>query len=149
MQMRAAASVLVLAAVTAGCSIHWPGRARQEPASVAVQELLIGPAAGSATAAPAVAQYWDRNTLLVDMSGVSGSGALTLRPVQGNGWPIRLEFRVQPGSIESLEVRGEQRMVFAVPAHGNAVSLPLGPGLYSPRTAAITVQWSAAGDSVR
>ena len=111
---------------------------------MAVHEVIIEPAAGFD--AP---QYWDRNTLLIDLSAAPASGQLALRPVQGSGWPVRLAFRVRPGSMDSLEVRGEQRVVYAVPGGSKPVRLALDPGVYSPRTASITLQWSAAGGSGR
>ena len=58
-------------------------------------------------ATTATTQYWKRNTLLLDLSSASGSGQLTLKPIEGSTWPVRLAFRVTPGAFAVLEVRGD------------------------------------------
>ena len=62
---------------------------------------------------------------------------------------MRLEFRVQPGSVAQLEVRARSACVFVVPAQGAPLLLKLAPGVYDADTAQITLQWSAADDSAR
>lgn len=94
-----------------------------------------------------ILQYWHRNTLQVDLSSQSGEGGAMLRPVSGHAWPIRIEFKVQPGSFANLEVVGAQRVVFEVPAQGAPVLFRLAPGSYAHDTAQITLRWSAADDS--
>jgi len=137
--------VPALCLALAACGIHWPWRHRQPSAPPPVQELIIDPA-DSATAAP-VLQLWDRNTLQLDLTGVSGEGAATVRPAAGHAWPIRLEFKVQPGRFARLEVTGLQRVVFEVPAQGAPVVFRLAPGTYVRDTPQVTVRWSAADDS--
>jgi len=100
----------------------------------------------SAANAKAIAQYWDRNTLLLDLTGVSGEGSALMAPRPGTAWPARLEFRVQSGSVANLEVSGAQRVLFTVPTQGAATLLKLDPGVYLATTTAITVHWSAADD---
>ena len=102
------------------------------------------PEGGSAVA---ISQYWDRNTLLVDLSAASGEGSVKLRPAAGTTWPVRIEFRVQPGSIGRLQVQGAQRVTYAVPASGSALLLQLDPGVYTVRTAALTVEWHPAAEA--
>jgi hypothetical protein len=138
------------------CAVAWPWSHSDANHPLAVHEVVFESAQGIDPAqgiTPAVGidppQYWDRNTLLIDLSAVPASGALALRPAQGNGWPVRLAFRVRPGSMESLEVRGEQRVVYAVPNGSKPVLLALDPGVYSPRTASISLQWSAADGLAR
>src|SRR5207249_5621468 len=64
-------------------------------------------------------QYWNRNTLVVDLAAASGSGSITLKPAAGSAWPVRLAFRVTPGSVGLLSVRGDQRLVIPItPAAG-------------------------------
>ncbi len=63
------------------------------------------------------------------------------------GWPVRIEFKVQPGSYAQLEADGLQRAVFEVPAEGKATVLKLDPGGYVPDTPQIAIRWSAAGGS--
>ena len=127
-------------------SMHWPFHWHHHQASGTqpVQELSIQ--MQTAAGAKAIPQYWDRNTLLLDMTGVSGEGSAQLAPRPGTAWPARLEFRVQSGSFGNLEVSGVQRVLFTVPTSGAPTVLKLDPGVYLATTAAITVHWSAADD---
>ena len=140
----------ILALALAGCS-HLP---RPHPSNWAkhmpwhhapagpqplVNELVIE-AAGT-TAAPTLPQTWDRNTLRVDMAGVAGEGELTLRPLQGHDWPIRLEFGVRPGSFAHLEIRGEQRVILTVAASGAVGTVNVPQGTYAPATKELVVRY--------
>jgi hypothetical protein len=122
-------------------SLHWPWHHHGAKGPEAVHELSIQMQDGAAQAIP---QYWDRNTLLLDMTAVSGEGRAVVTPRPGTGWPVRLEFRVQSGSIANLEVSGVQRVLFSVPTQGTPSVLHLDPGVYLATTAAITLHWSAA-----
>jgi hypothetical protein len=89
-------------------------------------------------------QYWQRNTLLIDLHDAAAEGSLVLTPRAGTQWPVRLAFRVTPGSIGVLEVRGEQRMIMPVAQEGSQpIDLELVPGVYTATTAQITVRWGA------
>src|ERR1700752_1646402 len=82
-------------------SIHWPWHHRPTPAPAPVHELDISAGAGASAASDASGaypQYWSRNPLVVDLSAASGSGSITLKPAAGSAWPVRLAFRVTPGS---------------------------------------------------
>jgi len=131
----------VLAAGAAGCShLHWPWHKQPPPAPQPVHYLEVSGSGASAV----LAQYWKRNTLVLDMSGASGSGSLTLRP-PADGWPVRLAVRVMPGSLGELDVRGAQRVVLPiVPAGGKPVDLELPPAVYPPKTMEVTVTWGPA-----
>jgi hypothetical protein len=122
--------------VLGGCShLHWPWHHQPPPPPTAVHELDI---TGSATPA----QYWKRNTLVIDLSVASGAGQIVLKPAAGNTWPVRLAFRVTPGAFGVLDVQGAQRAVLPIhPAGGPAVDLELAPGLYRPDTPQITASW--------
>jgi hypothetical protein len=143
---RLAVAVLVGGAVlVAGCShfssMRWPWGHKGEAAPSPVNELLETDTSGNAASYP---QYWKRNTLVVDLHGVAAEGSLVLTPRAGTLWPVRLAFRMTPGSIAVLEVRGEQRMILPVAQEGRKpVDLELVPGVYSATTAQITVRWSA------
>jgi hypothetical protein len=91
-------------------------------------------------------QFWNRNNLRVDLTGIAGSGVLRLTPSAVNGWPVRLEFAVRPGSFAQLEVRGDQRAVFNIAATGDGAPeiLPLSPDVYSSATKVITLTWAGA-----
>jgi hypothetical protein len=135
---------------------RWPWQHRPAAASTqTVSVLAVTLDSAGVTGAPAagkapIAQYWDRNTLLLDLTHLSAAGSATLMPVPANGgWPVRLEFRVQPGAIARLQVVGAQRVTFIVPAHGTAEVLKLDPGVYLADTAQINLRWSAAGDLPR
>ncbi|MGP8032634.1 MAG: hypothetical protein ACLPQ6_00675 [Steroidobacteraceae bacterium] len=136
-----AAHAMLLTALLAvsGCShLHWPWHHKPPPPPAAVHELDIS---GSATPA----QYWQRNTLVIDLSPLSGAGQIVLKPAAGNSWPVRLAFRVTPGAFGALEVQGAQRAVLPIhPLTGPPVDLELAPGLYRPDTPQITASWGAA-----
>jgi hypothetical protein len=108
------------------------------PPPVPVHELEV-------TGAGTFPQYWKRNTLLVDLSSASGSGSVTLKPVEGTSWPVRIGVRVTPGAFPVLEVRGAQRMNLPISTAGSApVDLEFDPGVYSAKTPQIVVSWGAA-----
>jgi hypothetical protein len=139
-----AASLLVSS--VSGCSSlksHWPWHHSAPPPPPPAHALDI-----SGAAADSFPQHWQRNTLVVDLSAVSGSGSITLKPVEGVSWPLRLAFRVTPGSIGALEVHGAQRTILPITAAGTKpIDLELTPGVYTPATAQMTVAWgpSTAG----
>lgn len=139
--------ISVLAASLSACALHWPWQHRPPPPPQPVQQLSIVPDASAA--ATMIAQFWDRNALLLDLTAASGEGGATVTPISGLGWPVRLEFRVQPGRIARLEVLGAQRVVYAVPSQGAPLLLRLAPAAYRADTAQITLRWSAADDSAR
>jgi hypothetical protein len=132
-------------------ALHWPWtHAAAAASSRAVSVLAVTSDAAPAARRAPIAQYWDRNTLLLDLTKLSGAGGATLTPVAANGgWPVRLEFRVQPGTIARLQVTGAQRVTFIVPAHGATEVLKVDPGVYLADTARISLRWSAADDLPR
>ena len=111
---------------------------------MAVHELDVLVAADAAM--PIVLQYWERNTLVVDLQGVASSGQLQLRPRPGASWPVRLAFRVASGRFQALEVTGAQRVVLPVSAgkESQPPTLPLAPSAYAGTTAQLRVRWGAA-----
>ncbi|MBS0388140.1 MAG: hypothetical protein JSR15_06630 [Proteobacteria bacterium] len=148
-----ASLALCAAALLAGCShvrklepsnwhAHWPWHHAPPAPEPPVVELMVDAAAGAS--APELAQAWDRNTLRVSLERLAGNGELTLHPVQGHGWPIRLEFAVQPGSFQQLELRGDQRVILVVPATGGVAVLPVPQGLYSSSTRELTLRYGSA-----
>ena len=136
---RATALGLTLLLV-AGCShTHWPWHQAPLP-PVPVHEVdITGPAGAN------FPQYWKRNTLLVDLRAASGTGSITVKPAQGTTWPVRVAFRVTPGAIAILEVRGEERVSLPISAGGGPpVDLELAPSLYNAKTPQLTVSWGPA-----
>jgi hypothetical protein len=129
--------VVALLLLSGGCShMHWPWHRSPPPAPTPVHELDIS---GASATFP---QYWKRNTLLVDLSAASGSGSITLKPVEGTTWPVRIAFRVRPGSIAVLDVRGAERTLLPINGSGTSpVDLELSPGMFTPTTPQMTVTW--------
>jgi hypothetical protein len=149
----AALPVLAALGLLGGCShlqrlepSHWNAHMPWHHAPAApeppVNELVAEAAGGSA--APALTQAWDRNTLRIALDHIAGEGEFTLRPVQGHGWPIRIEFAVQPGSFQQLEERGDQRVILAVPATGGVTVLPVPQGLYASTTTELKLHYGSA-----
>ena len=133
-----AAALGALLALGACSHLRWPWHQQPPPPPPPVHELEI-------TGAAAPAQYWKRNTLLVDLSGASGSGSVVLKPAGDNPWPVRLALRVRPGSFGALEVRGAAREVLPIGSSGTSpVDLELPPGIYAAGTPQITVSWGPA-----
>jgi hypothetical protein len=139
---------LLAAAGTAGAAAkarHWytPWRKAPVAAPAPVHQLTI--TSGAAGAAAPVAQYWNRNNLRIDLTGMAGPGAIELKPIEEIGWPVRIEFAVRPGSMAQLEVRGEKRVIFNVPAtaaaDGGSQIFELGSGVYTLKTASLAVSW--------
>ena len=134
-------AVLMLTLGAAGCSHHWPWHKQPPPAPPAVHYLEVG---GSGAAA-VLAQYWKRNTLVVDLTAASGTGSITLRPPP-DGWPVRLALRVTPGAVGALDVRGAARAVLPiVPGGTRPVELELAAEIYTAKTPEIAVAWGPAG----
>src|SRR5215469_2286401 len=138
----ACAAALMLALLVSGCGSYaltkpqWPWHFSPPPPPLPVNELNIS---GAAYTFP---QYWTRNTLLVALSSASGSGSITLKPVEGSTWPVRLAFRITPGAIGMLEVQAAQRAHLPVVAGGSKpVDLELDPDVYTPTTTQMIVSW--------
>jgi hypothetical protein len=130
---------LVLVALLAGCSLHWPWRHKQTPPPPLVHELDETSDDGASASFP---QYWRRNTLVVDLQGASGSGSVTLKPREGTTWPVRIAFKVAPRSFGVLEVRAAQRVVLPVTTAGaKPFVLELSPSVYTPKSPQIVVSW--------
>jgi hypothetical protein len=130
-------------AVTACHSIRmpniWPFHRKPKPVPEAVQELNLVNADGSPASFP---QYWKRNTLVIDLSGIGGTGGFAARLPEETLWPVRVAVRVRPGSVAQIEIQGEERNVLAVTAEGSQpVDLELAPSVYTRKTAAIYISW--------
>jgi hypothetical protein len=139
------ASLLVLMIVLAGCSHMsklWPWRAKPPAPPEVAHELVITAGEGVAASYP---QYWKRNTVVVDLQGVAGTGSIVLRRREGATWPVRIALRVMPGSVGVLDIAAAQRLVLPISPDGaQPVDLELPPGAYTPATEEITVRWSPA-----
>ena len=140
----AVACCLVLTACSSyKVQMGWPPIYKQaKPAPEAVNELNLVNADGTPANYP---QYWKRNTLVVDLLTAAGSGGqVMLKPREGGKWPVRIAFRVMPGSIGLLEVQADQRLLMPVTREGaKPIDLELVPSVYTPKTPQITVKWEA------
>jgi hypothetical protein len=118
----------------------WPFHKKPKPVPEAVNELNLVNADGSAATFP---QYWKRNTLVIDLSGVSGQGSVAAKLPEETTWPVRVAVRVRPGSVGQLEVQAEERNVLPVTPEGSElVDIELAPSVYTPTTAAIYISWA-------
>jgi hypothetical protein len=125
----------------AGCSTPkiWPFYKKPKPAPEVVHELDLVNADGTPSSFP---QYWKRNTLVIDLSGASGTGTVAARLPAEATWPIRVAVRVQPGSVEQVEIVGEERNVLAVSRAGTLpLDLEFAPSVYRPNTGTIYISW--------
>lgn len=143
MKTRLALIAVVCLAVTACSSIRmpniWPFHKKAKPVPEAVNELNLVNADGSPASFP---QYWKRNTLVIDLSGVGGTGNFAARLPEATTWPVRVAVRVRPGSVGQIEIQGEERNVLAVAPEGaQPIDLEFAPSVYTPNTAAIYISW--------
>jgi hypothetical protein len=129
----------------AGCasvSTHLPWRHKAPPPPEVATALTVATPEGAAVPWP---QFWQRNDVVLDLSGVAATGSAVVAPRTGLAWPVRVALRVTPGAIGAIDVRGAQRWVVPVPATGAAsVDLELPPGVYQAATRQITVSWGPA-----
>ena len=117
-----------------------PWGARGAPAPEPVRELAVSVPADAQI--PIVLQFWERNTLVVDLTAVASSGSISLEPGASGRWPARLAVRVQPGRFEALELRGAQRTVHPVTADRAApVTIAVAPGVHPPAGTPLRVSW--------
>lgn len=128
-----------LALASCGSVNFWPfGKKKQRPLE-RVDELQLVYADGKPADFP---QYWTRNTLVIDLSGASGTGGIAARLPPDTTWPVRMAVRVYPGGVQQIEILGEERNVLPVIATGSkTVDIDVAPSVYTPRTAAIYVSW--------
>lgn len=135
------ALVAAVGLVMAGCSTPkiWPFYKKPKPVPEAVHEVDLANPDGSAASYP---QYWKRNTLVIDLTGVSGTGTVAARLPPDTTWPVRVAVRVMPGSVEQIEVVGEERNVLAVSREGTLpIDLEFVPSVYRPTTGALYINW--------
>jgi hypothetical protein len=137
--------VACLGLVVAGCSMSppkvWPFYKKPKPPPEVVHEVDLANPDGSPANYP---QYWKRNTLVIDLSGVSGAGSVAARLPPDTTWPVRVAVRVRPGSVEQLEVVGEERSVLSVSREGvEPIDLELANSVYRPRTGSLYITWGA------
>jgi hypothetical protein len=105
-----------------------------------VREIEILQSADNSAAV--VLQYWERNTLVLDLQSVPATGEVQLARLEGNPWPVRLAFRMSPSRFQTLEVRGAQRVVYPVSTNGlEPVTVVLPPAAYAPNTEQIRLRW--------
>jgi hypothetical protein len=59
-------------------------------------------------------------------------------------WPVRVALRVRPGSVQQLEILGEERTILPVAPEGlEPIDLELATSVYRPTTAAIYISWGS------
>ena len=138
------AAMVACCLVLSACgSLHkphiWPFYKKPKLGPQAVNELNLVNADGTPSAYP---QYWKRNTLVIDLSGVSGAGSFAARLPEEHLWPVRVAVRVRPGSVQQIEIQGEERNILPVSPDGaSPIDLEFAPSVYRPTTAAIYISW--------
>jgi hypothetical protein len=140
-----AAMIACSAGLSACGTMHmphvWPFYKKPKAAPLAVNELNLVNADGSPATYP---QYWKRNTLVIDLTGVGGAGSFAARLPEEATWPVRVAVRVRPGSVQQIEILGEERNVLPVAPEGTQpIDLEFAPSVYRPRTAAIYISWGS------
>jgi hypothetical protein len=145
MKARLAFIATVSLVVPACSSLHapkiWPFYKKPKPVPEAVHEVDLLNADGTPSSFP---QYWKRNTLVIDLSGASGAGSVTAKLPAETTWPVRVAVRVRPGSVQQVEVQGEERSVLPVAAEGTLpIDLELMPSVFRPTTQAIYINWGS------
>jgi hypothetical protein len=117
----------------------WPFGKKPKPGPEIVNEVELVNADGTTAGYP---QFWQRNTLIIDLTDVSGSGNVAARLREETTWPVRVAVRVRPASVQQIEVRGEERNVMAVSPQGvKPIDLELEPSVFRPTTSAIYISW--------
>jgi hypothetical protein len=129
----------------AGCtslSVHLPWAHKSPPAPEVSLALTMAAPDGTTLSWP---QFWQRNDVVLDMSGLTGTGSAVVMPRTGLAWPVRVALRVTPGAIGEIEVRGAQRFIVPMAATGaGAVDVELPPGVYVASTKQLTLTWGPA-----
>ncbi len=143
--MRRNRAIVPLAGVLllGGCATvksHWPFARSKAPAPEPVHELSVRVRDDQM---PILLQYWERNTLVLDLQSVPSTGSVTLLREEGHRWPARMALRMPPARFEVAEVRGAQRVLLPVSAGTGIVTAELPPGAYDENTAALTLSWGA------
>jgi hypothetical protein len=135
------ACCLALSACSLSMPKIWPFYKKPKPGPEAVNELTLVNADGSPASYP---QYWVRNTLVIDLSGIGGQGSVAARLPEESTWPVRVALRVQPGSVGQFDIQAEERNILPVTPEGTKpVDIELASSLYTPKTAAIYISWGA------
>jgi hypothetical protein len=141
-----ALTILTLAVATVGCTSvrsyrpHLPWGHKAAPVPQPIRELEV--AVSADTAPPVVLQFWERNTLVVDLQDAASVGKISLSRREGKAWPARIAFRMSPTRFEVLEVKGAQRVVLPVANGGTTpVTVEIPVKTYDKTTAALVVSW--------
>lgn len=122
---------------------HWPEPTVPAPTPVAELQLVM-PADAQV---PIVLQFWERNTLVIDLAGVAAAGSVGLRPGASGQWPVRMALRFQPGRFEAVEARGAQRVVLPVTEDRTGVAtVELPPQIQPAAGELLQLRWGAKSD---
>jgi hypothetical protein len=140
--------LVLLALGLSGCAavrdhVPWRHPSPQPPPPVHELQVVVPPDAQ----VPIVLQFWERNTLVVDLTGVASQGSIELQPGASGHWPARLGLRFQPGRFEAVEIRGAQRIVYPVTEdRSGAATVDVPPAVYPPARTSLRLAWGARAD---
>jgi hypothetical protein len=134
---------LACVAAFAGCATvksYWPWLEQPAAAPQPVRELNVDVPADMAM--PVVLQFWERNTLVIDLQQVPPAGQIMLTREGDRAWPVRIAFRMSPARFATLQVRGAQRIVLPLATgDGAVVQAELPVSAYDRDTKALQVSW--------
>jgi hypothetical protein len=120
----------------------WPWHAAPPAAPQPVRELNVNVPADMAM--PVVLQFWERNTLVLDLQQVPATGQFMLTREGDKAWPVRIAFRMSPSRFETLQVRGAQRIVLPLSTAGDGVvQAELPASAYDKDTKSLQVSWGS------
>ena len=147
LSMAVACGLVLTACSSYSVQMGWPPISKKpKPVPEAVHELDLVNADGTPANFP---QYWKRNTLVIDLSGIGRAGNFAARLPEGTTWPVRVGVRVRPGSVGQIEILGEERNILPVATEGTMpIDLEFAPSVYTPKTAAIYISWGAVTAAV-
>jgi hypothetical protein len=132
---------------TTGCSTvksYWPWHKAPAAAPQPVRELNVSVPADMAM--PVVLQFWERNTLVLDLQQVPPTGQFILTRDGDKLWPVRIAFRMSPSRFETLQVQGAQRIVLPLSTSGDGiVQAELPASAYDKDTQSLRVSWGTRG----
>ena len=118
----------------------WPWQEEAAAAPTPVRELNVNVPADAAM--PVILQFWERNTLVIDLQQVPPTGQFMLTREGDRPWPVRMAFRMSPARFETLQVRGAQRVVLPLAtSDGGVVQAELPASAYDKDTSSLQVSW--------